>query len=191
MYWMGSQARFTITEPEHARQILSDFKHYQKPYRRPDAQDVIGNGLEWCGLAPTPTHHQSSLSYKIPQGNVYILNSFRYILNHLCTSTYCSFLSCFIFVTSCQIPHGNVVFLLSLHIEKCLYILQILYHGSYFLSLKRNVAGNRDWDLSLPHINQINKSSTTIDQEKGKVFIIGLVYYEKQQRDLFDCLYRQ
>ena len=58
VYWMGSQARFTITEPAHARQILSDSERYQKPYRRPDSRDVLANGLTTLNGADWQRHRR-------------------------------------------------------------------------------------------------------------------------------------
>jgi cytochrome P450 len=55
---MGSQARFTVTEPEQARQILSDFERFEKPYRRPDARDVIANGLATLNGADWHRHRR-------------------------------------------------------------------------------------------------------------------------------------
>ena len=58
VYWMGSQARFTITEPAHARQILSDSERYRKPYRRPDSRDVLANGLATLNGADWQRHRR-------------------------------------------------------------------------------------------------------------------------------------
>ena len=46
VYWMGYQARFTLTEPEQAKDILSiNFGSYQKPKGRPTNRDLAGYGL--------------------------------------------------------------------------------------------------------------------------------------------------
>eukprot|EP00250_Pteridium_aquilinum_P005042 c15200_g1_i1 orf=51-746(+) len=45
-YRFGTQARFILTEPDQAKEILSNkFGHYKKPTGRPDTQDLGGNGL--------------------------------------------------------------------------------------------------------------------------------------------------
>ena len=46
VYWIGSKSRFVLSHPHQAKEVLSTkFGHYPKPIGRPDAKDLIGDGL--------------------------------------------------------------------------------------------------------------------------------------------------
>ena len=55
LYWFGMQPRICISDPEFAKQILSNkFGFYVKPSSRPSVQTLVGNkglvlisGLDW------------------------------------------------------------------------------------------------------------------------------------------------
>ena len=45
-YNHGAQTRIILANPQHAKEVLSTkFSHYGKPVRRPDTNDLIGEGL--------------------------------------------------------------------------------------------------------------------------------------------------
>ncbi|KAI5076562.1 hypothetical protein GOP47_0008627 [Adiantum capillus-veneris] len=46
VFWFGFQARYVLKDPEQAKELLTiKSEHFGKTTRRPDANDLIGNGL--------------------------------------------------------------------------------------------------------------------------------------------------